>query len=338
MEFKPNNLLYTLCTHAVLWFFLLVLPVFTVAPFILSEEHAFSQIFYLMFGYSSTILVLIFYVNYLILLPNFFFNNKKIKYFLWVLVTILLVAVITRLIIANLSDFNAIHSKQNSIYIAFGIFRILLALFLSGALLVYEKWQNSERERLQAELSFLKSQINPHFLFNTLNGIYTLVFKKSDRAAESVSKLSAVMRYVTTDATKEKVSLENEINYITNYISLQKLRLTNTTQVNFSVEGNPSTLNIEPLLLIALIENAFKYGVSTEKKSVILISMTVSEGGFHLFVKNQKQKKMNPENTETGIGLENTINRLKKSYPNRHNLIITEDVESFTVNLFLQLK
>lgn len=338
MEFKPNNLLYTLCTHAVLWFFLLVLPVLTVAPFILSEDHVYSQMFYFMFGYSSTILLLIFYANYLILLPKYFFNNKKIIYFLWIVLTFLLVAAITRLIIANLSDFNAIHSKQNSIYIAFGIFRILLTLFFSGALLVYEKWQNSERERLHAEVSFLKSQINPHFLFNTLNGIYTLVLKKSDRAAASVSKLSAVMQYVATDATKEKVLLENEINYITNYIELQKLRLTNTTRVKFSVEGNPSVLKIQPLLLISFIENAFKHGINTEKECIININIRIEANNLILHVQNQKVKRVIEAVNDTGIGMNNTINRLNKSYPNHHALNITEDKDSYTVNLSLQLK
>lgn len=338
MVFNSKNILYTLCTHAVLWFCLLVLPVLTVAPFVLSDDHAYSQMFYLMYGYSSAILLFIFYTNYLFLLPKYFFNNKKNIYFLGVILMILLVALITRLIIACLSDFNAIHSKQNSIYIAFGVFRILLALFFSGALLVYENWQKSERERLVAEISFLKSQINPHFLFNTLNGIYTLVLKKSDRAAESVSKLSALMQYVTTDATKEKVLLEDEINYIANYIELQKLRLTNTTRVKFSVEGNPSSLKIEPLLLITFIENAFKHGVSTERESEIQIAMTIIEGELRLFISNTISQNKAKQKNDPGVGLVNTLNRLKKRYPNLHTLNIDQENESYTVNLYLQLK
>lgn len=338
MEFKPNNLVYTLCTHTVLWFFLLILPMLTVAPFIISEDHAYSQMFYLMFGYSSTILLLIFYANYLILLPKYFFNNKKIIYFLLVVLTFLLVAIITRLIIANLSDFNAIHSKQNSIYFAFGFFRILLALFFSGALLVYENWQKSERDRLLAEVSLLKAQINPHFLFNTLNGIYTLVLKKSDRAAESVSQLSALMQYAATDAVKERVLLKDELNYLTSYVELQKLRLTATTLLNFSIEGNPATLQIEPLLLITFIENAFKYGVSTERDSKIEIAIRIDDGALNLHVRNSKSHKTIQNNANTEIGLKNTISRLQKGYPDRHALEIDETLVSYTVNLVLQLR
>lgn len=335
---KTKSIFSTLAVHAALWLFLLLLPVLAIAPFIISEQIEPTQKFYFMFIYSSFVLLLIFYTNYFLLFPRFYLNNKRINYFLLVILSIVIVVVLTRVTVVRFYAFHENYSKPKSIFIALAIFRMLLAFFLSGALVVYECWEKSERERLLAEVSFLKSQINPHFLFNTLNGIYTLVLKKSERAAESVSKLSALMQYVATDATKEKVSLENEINYITNYIELQKLRLTNTTQVNFSAEGNQSALHIEPLLLITFIENAFKYGVSTERESVILISMTVSEGEFHLLVKNQKHKKKNQENTETGIGLENTINHLKKSYPNRHTLNITEDAESYTVNLFLQLK
>lgn len=250
----------------------------------------------------------------------------------------LISVIMTSILLANFYTISEANIKSNSIFIAFAAFRILLAFFLSGALVVYERWQKSEKERLFAEVSFLKAQINPHFLFNTLNGIYTLVLKKSDIAADSVSKLSALMQYVATDATKEKVLLENEINYISNYIELQKLRLTNTTHVIFTIEGTPSALQIEPLLLIAFIENAFKYGVSTERKSNIQISMTITEGEFRLFVQNKKMHSSTQENNNSGIGLENTISRLQKSYLNRYKLNIDENQQSYTINLFLQLK
>ena len=250
----------------------------------------------------------------------------------------LIVVILTRVTTVDFYTSSEPNVIAKSMFIAFAIFRILFALFLSGALVVYERWQKSERERLVAEVSFLKAQINPHFLFNTLNGIYTLVLKKSDRAADSVSKLSALMQYVATDATKEKVLLENEINYITNYIELQKLRLTNTMRVIFNIEGEPSALQIEPLLLITFIENAFKYGVSTERESSIQITMNINEGEFRLFVQNQIFRSNVQENTNTEIGLENTISRLQKSYLNRYKLTIDENKQSYSVNLFLQLK
>ncbi len=250
----------------------------------------------------------------------------------------LIVVILTRILIVNFNIISEPYVKSKSIIIAFAIFRILLAFFLSGALVIYERWQKSERERLFAEVSFLKAQINPHFLFNTLNGIYTLVLKKSDRAADSVSKLSAIMRYVVTEATNEKVALEDEINYITNYLDLQKLRLTNTTQINYTVTGNPDGLQIEPLLLISFIENAFKYGVSTEHAGTIVISITIESGQIQLVVNNNKVNKSLLHNSVDGIGLDNTKKRLGQNYNNKHQLNIQNNEKEYSVNLILQLR
>jgi sensor histidine kinase YesM len=335
---QTNKALSTIGIHAALWMFLLVMPVLTIAPFIVAEQGVPSQKFYMMFTYSSVVLMLIFYVNYLFLFPKFYINRRRIIYFLLVVVTILSIVIITRATMVRYFSFQQEYSKPKSIFIAFAIFRMLLAFFLSGALVVYERWQKSEQQRLLAEVSFLKAQINPHFLFNTLNGIYTLVLKKADNAADSVSKLSAIMRYVATEATNEKVALEDEINYITNYIDLQKLRLTNSTQVKFSVTGSPSALQVEPLLLITFIENAFKFGVSTEKESVIQIDLIITESELRLFVQNQKVRNKIQPQQDSGIGLENTINRLKRNYHNHYTLNITEVESSYAINLTLRLK
>lgn len=334
----PKNISSPIGIHAALWLFLLVLPVLTTAPFIFSQQAEVTKRIYLMFAFSSILLLVIFYTNYFLLFPRFYLNRKKFIYFLLTLLVMLVVVTFTRVTTVNFYTTGGPNAVSKSMFIAFAVFRILLAFFLSSALVVYERWQKSERERLVAEVSFLKAQINPHFLFNTLNGIYALVLKKSDRAADSVSKLSALMQYVATDATKERVLLENEINYITNYIELQKLRLTNTTQVIFAVEGEPSSLQIEPLLLIAFIENAFKYGVSTERESSIQITLKITKTEFRLFVQNHKIQIKFQENTQTGIGLANTITRLQKSYLNRYELTIDDNEKWYTVNLILQLK
>lgn len=335
---QTNKALSTIGIHAVLWLFLLIMPILTIAPIIVSAQEEPTQQFYVMFVYSSVVLILLFYINYFFLFPKYYLNQKKIVYFLLSLLIILFIVLLTRVTMARFYSFYQEYSKPKSVFIAFAIFRMMMAFFLSGALVVYERWQKSEQHRLLAELSFLKAQINPHFLFNTLNGIYTLVLKKSDKAAEAVSKLSALMQYVATDATNEKVALENEIIYITNYIELQKLRLTNTTQVNFSLVGNPSHLQIEPLLLITFIENAFKFGVSTEKESIIKIDILINGNELRLFVQNQKLWSNKQQEQDTGIGLENTINRLKKTYRNLYTINIVEVESSYKINLTLRLK
>ena len=120
----------------------------------------------------------------------------------------------------------------------------------------------AEKEKVNAELSYLKAQINPHFLFNTLNSIYSLAIEKSDYTATAVVKLSSMMRYVITDASHKFVPLEKEINYISNYIELQKLRIDSSIKLMYTVTGDISDKKIAPLVLISFIENAFKYGVN----------------------------------------------------------------------------
>lgn len=323
--------------HATLWLFLLVLPVLTITPFIVSGYGELAQNFYPMFVYSSIVLLLIFYTNYFILFPKFYLNKKRFFYFILVILFILVIIFLTRISLVRFHIFHQGYSKPKSIFIAFAIFRIILAFFLSGALVIYERWQKSEKERLISEVNFLKAQINPHFLFNTLNGIYTLVLKKSDKAANSVSQLSSIMQYVATESNNVKVPLEKEIEYITNYIELQKLRLTNSTQVNYSVIGQTSSLLIEPLLLINFIENAFKYGISTEKESLIKIALNISNNELILFIQNQKHANQLKTNN-SGIGLENTISRLNNTYAGKYSLDIIDDDSNYTVNLSLQLK
>lgn len=335
---STKKYLLVIWVHATLWLFLLVLPVLTIAPFIISGFGELTQNFYFMFAYSCIILLIVFYTNYFILFPKYYLSKKRILYFSLIFLFIVTILLLTRILIGTFDTNSYGNSISKPTFFAFALFRIIMALFLSGALVIYERWQKSESERLVSEVNFLKAQINPHFLFNTLNGIYTLVLKKSDKAVESVSRLSLLMQYVATESSNKKVLLEKETEYISNYIELQKLRLTKTTIVNYSITGQTASLYIEPLILISFIENAFKYGVSTEKDSTIEIALKISDKDLNLFIQNQKNsnKKHNIKSTE--IGLENTINRLNNSYAGKYSLNIKEDDSMHNVNLNLQLK
>src|ERR1700748_3501739 len=178
----------------------------------------------------------------------------------------------------------------------------------------------AEREKVNAELSYLKAQINPHFLFNTLNSIYSLAIEKSDYTATAVVKLSGMMRYVITDASHKFVSLEKEINYISDYIELQKIRLDDSIKLSYSVSGDPADKIVAPLVLISFIENAFKYGVNAEENSEIKIHIDSTKGYVHLRVFNKKVKIQQVNTHTSGLGIENTINRLQLLYPGRHKL------------------
>ncbi|MBC7748428.1 MAG: sensor histidine kinase [Methylotenera sp.] len=192
-----------------------------------------------------------------------------------------------------------------------------------------------EAEQTSSELARLKAQINPHFLFNTLNGIYGLALTKSDKTAEYLLKLSSIMRYTLSETSSEKVPLENEINYLHNYIALQKIRLTETTRIDFTVTGNIDAQQIPPLLFINFIENAFKYGVSNEVETEIKIHLIIEENKITLCVKNAKINQ-NHVSSSNEIGLMNIKRRLDLIFENNYKLEIENTEKTFEVNLMIK--
>jgi LytS/YehU family sensor histidine kinase len=189
-------------------------------------------------------------------------------------------------------------------------------------------------EQIASELANLKAQINPHFLFNTLNSIYALALTKSDKTADYISKLSSMMRYSLSKTSAEKVLLEDEIDYIKNYIALQKIRLTENTHVNFTIQWQIDEQQIPPLLFIDFIENAFKYGVSNEVETEVNIQFIVEENTVSMYVSNEKvnQSSLLPSNE---IGLKNIKRRLELIYQNNYNLEIADSKNKFEVNLMI---
>ena len=196
-----------------------------------------------------------------------------------------------------------------------------------------------KEEKLKAELSALKHQINPHFLFNILNGLYGLAFKNNDeQTASGIAKLSQLMRYMLYESNDNKVPLSKEIEYLENYIDLQKLRLNGTTKVNFSVDGNIKGKQVAPMLFIPFVENAFKHGISTVNASQLNINLKVLESELDLEVENPIHPKSKHElNPFGGIGLNNVKKRLDLLYRDNYELDIDENPEKHRVHLKLKL-
>ena len=222
------------------------------------------------------------------------------------------------------------------------IFFFLLAIALglsirttSQLIATEQRAANAETEKANAELSFLKAQINPHFLFNSLNSIYALAIRKDDGTANAVVLLSDLMRYIIKDANDDFVPLQKEIDYISNYIELQKSRLGDTVIIDHQYKGDMEGLQIVPLILSSFIENAFKYGVNPDRNSKIELMVAVLEGQIRLYVFN---RKTNSVRHESGIGLKNTKKRLEMIYPQKHELVIKDERDSFTVHLLINLK
>ena len=200
-----------------------------------------------------------------------------------------------------------------------------LMLFLVGGLIrlgvSFIKNQNEkkilENANLNAEITLLRSQINPHFLFNTLNGIYSLANEGSAETKNSILKLSDLLRYVLYDSGDEKVLLSKDIQYVTNYIDLQRLRLSSKVSIDYRVEGDTHGSFIAPLLLITFVENAFKHGISYSNSSIIRIHIKAFEKTLTLYVENPVTEN---NSFVGGLGLKNVKRRLELLYPHRHSL------------------
>jgi sensor histidine kinase YesM len=188
-----------------------------------------------------------------------------------------------------------------------------------------------------SELALLRSQVNPHFLFNTLNNIYSLVCKKSPNAPEAIMKLSSIMRYMLYDANTDKVLLEKEIEYLESFIELQKLRIRHTDFVELRIEGEVCNKTIPPMLLIPFVENAFKHGSKTGACPGIRIHLVAASNQLSFEITNQLKKNFIGQKDKIGgIGLQNIQRRLEILYPRKYKLETTQEDDLYRVKLLIQ--
>lgn len=193
-----------------------------------------------------------------------------------------------------------------------------------------------------ASFDFLRSQINPHFLFNVLNTLYgTAIQESAERTSEGIQKLGDMMRFMLQENMQDKIPLSREIEYLNNYISLQKLRVDNNpiVQINTEIQDSENDFQIAPMLLIPFVENAFKHGISFREPSHIKVMLEIKDSTLYFNVNNSKHSKQenDPEIDKSGIGLENVSQRLKLLYPNKHELIIRDTTEEFFIRLTINL-
>lgn len=203
-----------------------------------------------------------------------------------------------------------------------------------------------QKNNLNLELSFLKSQINPHFLFNTLNAIYTKTVDVDEQAADLVLKLSELMRYSLYESNRESVVLSKEISYIENYLDLERARFSDKVTINYQLTGNPEEHLIAPLLLVSFVENAFKHGTAKSKyASYVNIYIKLNDNGLQFHITNNippnTQQRGHPETPKEkvgGFGLSNTSKRLQLLYPDKHKLVVAQSDTEFSVDLEIALE
>lgn len=228
------------------------------------------------------------------------------------------------------------------------VFPAFLALFVFGTATIlkgytaYEQKKREEAEankrRLEAELALHKSQINPHFLLNTLNNLYGIALSEPEKTPQALLKLSDMVRYILYECCADRVSLARDLDFIKNYISLQQLRLAPNVELNFTAPSNIPDWKIEPMILIPFIENAFKHGLSTQYACRLDVQVHINGEKLLLCVENQIFDSLKKQQGNySGIGLQNTRQRLEYSYPNKHNLLIYNKNGRFVVELTLIL-
>lgn len=202
------------------------------------------------------------------------------------------------------------------------------------------RFQEDRFKQVQTELALLKSQVNPHFFFNTLNSLYALSLEKSDQVPDVVLKLSDLMRYVLDSSGKKTVPLEDEVQFLKSYISLEQLRLPEKTDIRVSVKGDLKTHCIVPMLLIPFVDNSFKHGLNSSiGDGYVHVSLTMERKNLHFQVKNSKPQPDSRDNMERlCMGLENVKRRIALLYPDKHQLNIADNPKSYCVELLLNLK
>lgn len=220
---------------------------------------------------------------------------------------------------------------------SFVVFISLLKFTVDRFILEGEK-KTLENEKLNAELNYLKAQVNPHFLFNTLHNLNYLTQVKSEQATDVVVKLSNIMRYMIYDADKSTVLLSKEIEYIKDYLALERIRLNRDFELKFDTAGAEIDLEIPPLILIPFVENAFKHGVSdAERNCWVRVKLESDAKSLTLTVENSMMPKQVDSEDKSGFGLENVRKRLDLSFPEAYSLDIHEEKNVFKVRLTLIL-
>jgi sensor histidine kinase YesM len=290
--------------------------------------------------------IALFYFNYLVLIPQFLNKKKYGGYALSVVITLVLFCFVKYVMALLFKQYILMRSNGHPVsaweYVASTFFTGALFLFLSTGLKFTVDWFLNERvkrdlenQRLAAELAFLKSQINPHFLFNSLNSIYSLAYQRSETTPEAILKLSEIMRYMLYECNDNKVDLTKELQYLHNFIDLQKIRFGSKAIIDFKIMGKVDGQQIAPLLLIAFVENAFKHGVANNPLTPIRLFIDVDEAHLHLHLQNRKHS--NNRDAVGGIGLTNVFRRLDLIYPGKYNLDIRDEADTYTVELSLVL-
>ena len=339
-----NRHIAGLC-HVALWAFLFLSPL----TYWRGTGIRFVQ--YLMYCMQPLMLMIIFYSNYLYLAPKFFVAGKHRYDLLINLVMITTFGIALHYWTDYANNLYGVHVRfDDAISDVTNILRDCLnfAIFAGGstALALARKWftadqklQESEAARAKAELYNLRSQINPHFLLNTLNNIYALTAIDQERAQDAIQQLSKMLRHMLYDNQESSVALSDELQFLENYISLMKIRLSANVDVTFTHNVEVPGVRIAPLIFISLVENAFKHGISPTDHSFVHIDISATDHDINCRIENSNHPKSNQDRSGHGIGLNQVQRRLDLAYPNHYKWVkgTNEDGTIYTSAIHIDL-
>lgn len=353
---KGNKL--KILIHIAFWTMVMILPWFMMSGN-LEQPGFFEGRYYIRIINGG----LLFYLTYFYLVPEFYLKNQKLKYFLYVAVAIALFFGVTEVLnqwlfpddllkqrmdlirdklVNEGIDFHGPSSTMryvNSIFISVLISAFAMGLRIASAYAEKEKQNRElEKDKLASDLGLLKSQVSPHFFFNTLNNIYALTESNSPEAGNAILKLSKMMRYVLYDSEQGSTTLEHEIRFMNHYIDLMRLRLSEKVNINVDFRPHSENISLPPMIFISFVENAFKHGISYREPSFIDISLRTSPEQLNFTCRNSNFGQMiDQKGVHSGIGLENIRKRLALLYQDKHTLLINETPDVFEINLTIQL-
>lgn len=348
--------------HLLAWIIILGIPLYFFKRWDVGKD--FIWIYYI----GNTISGIIFYLNYLILVPRYFFSKPKYRYYLSVVVLLTCMYFVSdwsnelifkyvpgrqrteERVVPKTGESEGMQPKPDEhhgpppfreMHLFNYMFNSLFLVFFSLGMRVLERHSQTEKlqkelekEKLNSELAFLKNQISPHFFFNTLNNIYSLISINAEDSQKAVLRLSKLMRYLLYDSEHGNTRLSNEIDFMNNYIDLMKLRMSSKIKLTISFPEKYDDINIPPLIFIPFIENAFKHGISYREKSFIDISMTTKKDSLLFRCVNSIVKARDEGDSDhTGIGLENVTKRLNLLFPGKHELKINKSDSEYEVLL-----
>ncbi|TDG35334.1 hypothetical protein EZJ43_13580 [Pedobacter changchengzhani] len=334
--------------HSLFWG---IIGIILIAQTILGGSKHTNLDYFITYVVYGVINISLFYINYIFLIPELI--KKRKRYFVYMGVFILLIAIsafakITIAVLYPDDVLKTVLANGKVIEMPVNTFAIIVT-FISGFFLVSSciikftiDWFSNERvqrnlesERREMELQFLKSQLNPHFLFNSLNNIYSLAYQKSDKTADAIMKLSEIMRYMIYESNTPTVSLSKEVDYLTSYIELQKIRFKDGAFVELTIQGEIDDQQIVPLMLISFVENAFKHGVINDPKEPIKISIIANKKILNFSVINKKNNQN--KDAQGGVGLPNVERRLQLIYPDRYKLNVVNSATHYTCELMIDI-